>query len=176
MSSKEPCKAKGECLNRLAWRHLDPRVCEAIDKVQSAWIGTRYSPSQRGIGDGASCYTLMAEILDRLYGRDTPTPMPQINTNAGVCGPQGKELVLAFRRNYPLDEVECGVQPGDLVVTRSVPGESGPEWEGHVMMVGVRKGQVIHALPPRVTWGSLLTGMGRILKVYRPRDKHLWAA
>jgi hypothetical protein len=101
--------------------------------------------------------------------------MPFINTNAGICGPEGKELVFAFRRNYPLDEVESSIEPGDLIVTRSVPGDRGPDWEGHVMMAGIRKGQVIHTLPSTgVVWGSLTCGLGRVLKIYRPRDKASW--
>lgn len=161
---------------QVAWQKLEEPVQVAIHKAQTPWIGTRYSAHQREVGCGVSCYGLVAAILDTLYRKEGPTPLPMLNVNTGACSGEDAGLVLAFRRAYPLDEVVGCIEPGDLVVTRSVPGLLGPDWMGHVMMAGVRPGQAIHALPATgVTWGSFVSSLGRVLKIYRPRDKGSWA-
>lgn len=158
----------------LEWRSIHPVIEEAIHRAQVPWIGTRYSSHQREIGSGVSCYSLVACILDSLYGTDSGSP-PAINVNAGACNNDGAKLVLWFRRAFPLDEVEGSVEPGDLVVSRSIGGNDGPDWAGHVMMAGMRQGQAIHALPSTgVDWGSLVTNPGRVLRVYRPQGKARW--
>lgn len=158
----------------LSWKSLDPNIEQVIHTAQVPWIGTRYSAHQRKVGCGINCYSLVSCILDDLY-RTGPNVPPQVNVNAGACGDKGHELVLWFRRTYPLDEVTDTLEPGDLVVTRSVAGNQGPDWEGHVMMAGMKTGHAIHALPSTgVSWGSFATNLGRVLKVYRPRDKASW--
>lgn len=159
----------------VAWHPIDEPIQVAVHKAQTRWIGTRYSSHQCEPGVGASCYSLVGAILDTLYGNEQPTKLPLMNVNVGVCNESGADLVLAFRRNFPMEEVQSTVEPGDLVVTRSVPGAQGPEWMGHVMMAGIRPGQAIHALPATgVTWGSLVSSLGRIVKIYRPFDKEKW--
>ena len=159
----------------IAWKPLNKEIQSAVHQAQLPWLGTRYSSHQREIGGGVSCYGLVAEILDTLYRRDTPTELPLINTNAGMCNDAGAGLVSSFLRGYPLDSVMEDIEPGDLVVTRSVPGLGGPSWMGHVMMAGARPGLAIHAMPATgVAWGSFVSSLGRIVRVYRPRDKESW--
>lgn len=159
----------------LQWKRIDPRIEEQIHKAQVAWIGTRYSAHQREIGCGVSCYGLVACLLDTLYRREVPSNPPLTNVNVGVCNGDGRKIVSWFRRTFPLDEVEGVIEPGDLVVTRSIPGQGGQDWEGHVMMAGMRQGQAIHAVPKLgVEWGSFASNLGRVLKIYRPRNKNSW--
>lgn len=163
-------------MTTLAWKPVDVRIAQAIHRSQVPWIGTRYSAHQREIGCGVSCYALIARILDTLYGRQSPSDPPFINVDVGACDGNTSSLVFWFRREFPLDEVEGTIEPGDLVVMRSISGSSGPDWKGHVMMAGMRQGQAIHALKATgVDWTSFASNVGRVLKIYRPRNKESWA-
>lgn len=163
-------------LDRLEWRAISPQIEDAIFKAQVPWIGTRYSAHQREIGCGASCYGLMAAIYDTLYRNSEPTELPLISPTVGSCNNGGWEMVRAFRKTFPLEEVSSHcVEPGDLIVTRSFGGKEGPDWPGHVMMTGKSIGQVIHTLPGTgAVWASMASSTGRIVKIYRPQHKDTW--
>lgn len=167
-------------LDRVEWQAIDPDIEKAVHEAQRPWIGTRYSAHQREIGCGASCYGLMAAILDNLYGHLAPhgrgpAKLPVMSPSVGSCSDGGGAMVLAFRRAFPLEEVEMSVEPGDLIVTRSFGGGQGPDWPGHVMMAGKSMGQVIHTMPGTgCVWSSLASSIGRVVKIYRPRGKDAW--
>jgi len=163
-------------LDRIEWRAISSEIEDAIVLAQKPWIGTRYSAHQREIGCGASCYGLMAAILDKLYQTASPTELPLLAPATGSCSGGGWEMIRAFRKAFPLEEVTWSVEPGDLIVTRSFGGKEGPDWPGHVMMASKSVGQVIHALPGSgVVWASLAGSVGRIVKIYRPQNKEAWA-
>jgi len=160
---------------QLEWRAISPDTEDAVFAAQLPWIGTRYSAHQREIGCGASCYGLMAGIYDTLYRHPEPTVLPLMSPVVGSCNGGGSEMVLAFRRAFPLEEVRGSIEPGDLIVTRSFGGKDGPDWPGHVMMAGRSVGQVIHSLPGTgVVWASMASSLGRVVKLYRPRNKESW--
>lgn len=166
-------------IDSLSWRGICPDVQAAVHQAQVPWIGTRYSGHQQEIGCGVGCYRLMGAILDRLYDKPEPTIFPDIGIMAGACSDKGAEMVRTFLKSYPLidtSKASSAVEPGDLIVTRCLPGFSGPDWMGHAMMAGTQPGQVIHAVPKQgVVWGSLAGSIGRVVRIYRPQNKETWA-
>lgn len=161
------------------WRPIQDRDGEMIGKrvqrVLESWEGTPYVLGACQKQRGVDCVRFVASVIDELYGRRradqiaTLPPDAALHDRAGAIGAMKRILEL-----YPCDPVEDSfIEPGDVFVTGAANG--GP---GHAMIAGNRQGELWHASSEKVCrtgTAFTTTGLMKLHRVYRGRDRFLWA-
>ncbi len=165
----------GRTVNASDWLPLPPAVEARIHRTMGSWEGTPYLHGHRIKGMGVDCYQIVAGFLDDMFGAPAghtklPRLSAQIARNKPDIARQAiKRLCRAHEGSPP---VTGGIEPGDIMVVRSIIRTDGHEFEGHTLIAGTVPGTVLHAIQPSVTWSS---SEGRdIIRVYRPKGKHRW--
>lgn len=164
-------------MDQFRWVALpDPRVEDRILRVYESWVGTRYMAGQQAKGMAVDCVNLVGGVLDELFRRNAPTPIPRLAGATGI-GPASTGLAAAgvLRRQFPSEQCRDGtIEPGDVIICRSTLDAQSADSFGHCVLAGVRPWSCLHAIP---NVGVCWTGLGQIngvLRVYRVKDKESW--
>jgi len=106
------------------------RIEDRLVSILESWEGTRHRDGQQCKGVAVDCVRFVTGVLDELYG--IKTEIARLPQDASF---HSKETCFAalrvFLKNYPHEDVEGDLQPGDIVVTG--PRGGGP---GHAIIVG----------------------------------------
>ena len=159
------------------WRRR-PDIEENLHRELLRWLGTPYMAGQRVRGIGVDCVQLIAGIFDNLFRRPSPTPVPRLRADAAIhCPDKGFATVKALLTAFPCDDVDAEkiIEPGDVLVVRASFDQNGPANLGHCLIAGTETHTAIHAILPNGVCMAGTRAVGEILKVYRPKEKHLWA-
>lgn len=154
------------------WRPLqDEGVLARFREVLLSWEGTPYREGQQMKRQGVDCVRFVVGVSDEMRGRRTT--LQRLPADRSLHNKEGAESALRtiLRTCAPLIEVTNGkVEPGDTFVTAPLGG--GP---GHGLLAGFDPFTLWHV--DRAA-GVVRTGAGlqdhRLVKIYRPFDKHLW--
>lgn len=161
------------------WRRLPHAHQEdAVNRVLSSWVRTPYRDGHRIQGIGADCVQLAAGILDTLCRRKTPSHIPQLAADVSPHNARyAFQTILTLRKHFPSVVVrDFTLEPGDLLVVRSIPDPLGPRRPGHVMIVGSVPWTCLHATRSGgVCWTSIEEASSGILRIYRSTEKSNWA-
>lgn len=141
-----------------------------IESLCSSWLGTPYRHGQRRRGAGVDCANFIVAVLDELYGVQLP-PIPTFPAGAGATSEKAEPAIRAIMSRFPHERVNPSepIEPGDVVFTLT------GDHVGHVLLAGVRAGELWHAARGV---GVCRTGLGayagQIDRLYRPLNKELW--
>jgi hypothetical protein len=125
---------------------------------------------------GVDCYQIVAAFLDEMFRRPPgftvlPKLSPQIARNKPEIARMAIKTLCRAHQGSTLVR-DSAVEPGDVMVVRSIIRTDGHLYEGHTLIAGTRPGTALHAIEPRVTWTSV---EGRqIVRIYRPKGKIAW--
>lgn len=169
-------------LSKLKWWGNDQRLNTRLESVCSSWLDTRYQEGQRARGIACDCRELVQGVLDELYGNKAGTKLPKIAADAAIHDPSASipAIRAMMEANEGVDDVTHTtktIEPGDVI---AASGESFGLFrqgrQAHALIVGGVPWRVYHALPETGVTRSTVSGSGvMILRLYRPRKKHLWA-
>jgi hypothetical protein len=158
------------------WNTSNHALCSAVDACLSRWKGTPYLPAHRIRAMGVDCYQVVAAFLDEMAGKPLGhTELPKLSPDIARHRP---DLARAAIRR--LREANGGswslregpVEPGDILVVRSILRTDGHAYEGHTMIASGVPFKVLHAVRPRVCWTTC--EHREIMSVYRPKEKAAW--
>lgn len=169
-----PLKWRSFSVNDLGMhRAQENEMLRRMGRILNDWEGTPYADGQSVKGVGTFCTAFVCAVLDELYRKERPTPMPEIPSDAAM---HDRATAIAglhwFLRHYPENERQDGdlVQPGDILITGPVGG--GP---GHAMFVGPRENTLWQCSGESVHYtGMHLPDVYRLFAVYRMKDRHTW--
>lgn len=159
------------------WHPLTDHQEEAVHQTLFSWVRTPYRDGHRIPGIGADCVQLAAGVLDDLCRRKVPSQIPQLASGISPHDPRTAfQTILALRKLFPSVVVrDFSLEPGDLVVMRSIPDPNGPRRPGHVMIVGTVPWSCLHATRSGgVCWTSIEEASSGILRIYRSLEKEKW--
>ena len=155
------------------YRAREGDLLRRMEHILADWEDTPYRDGQSVKGMGTYCTAFLCAVLDELYRRPVPTPLPEIPTDAAMHDrATAIEGLRWFLRHYPNHEkVECMiVQPGDVLVTG--PRGGGP---GHGILVGPRENTLWQCSGGSVHFtGMSLPDPYELYAVYRFTDRISW--
>lgn len=155
------------------FRPQESRLARRMGRIMAEWEGTPYLDGQCVKGVGTFCTAFVCSVLDELYGKDRPTPLPEIPTDAAMHDPaKAREGLRWFLSHYPNHEkrVDPHVQPGDVLVTG--PRGGGP---GHAILVGPCENTLWQCSGGSVHFtGMSLPDQYQLFAVYRMTDRMKW--
>jgi len=159
------------------WRSLPEEQETAVRRVVREWEGTPYVDLHRIKGMGVDCFQLVAAFLDDLHGSPPgTTKLPRhcattARFRPDIAAPAIRNLVKSYEG---CDIIRDGtIEPGDIVVSRSILEEDGHLYEGHAMIATAEEWSLLHAIRPRTCRTTCEDR--EIVTVYRSRGKHLWS-
>jgi len=162
--------------DQITWRSVGTRLEDRLEVCLQSWVGTPYIELERIKAMGVDCIQLVAAFLDEMHRAPAgTTSLPRMSAAAARHRPDlaSKVIKLLRRAHSGSTIVRDGiVEPGDVLVVRSILTTDGPEHEGHTMIAGARPYTVYHAVRPRVCQSSC-EGW-EIMRVYRPKEKQSW--
>lgn len=161
---------------RYDWLSLDSYPSKAFALACNSWLGTPYRPHQRIKGVGADCKELTLAVLDRLYGKISPTCVTRLSPNvASHCPERARIVVAQIRRAYPCSLVKDGtIEEGDVLVSRSNSDAYSPQNEGHIMLAWKNPGCVFDITNGSRARISSIQCNRPLIGVYRLEGKDLW--
>lgn len=181
---KQPCKDCQERQRREQKRKA-PRVVPAVlsvkrqidwkrelELVLRKWHRTPYVPDGRTPRVAACCYGFVVGVLDELHGLTGTPPETVSNQLAMHDATAATRYALKLVERYPSEELRLVgyvPEPGDVLFVRVGHGV------GHAGIVGVNPLQLWHAdLGVGVTYSGVGVWLGRTLRAYRSKERHLW--
>lgn len=154
-------------------RAAENALLRRMERILADWEDTPYVDGQSVKRMGTFCTAFVCAVLDELYRRERPIPLPEIPRDASMHDPVTARSGLRwFLEHYPnhaavTDQI---VQPGDILVTG--PRGGGP---GHAIFVGPHEntlwqcsGKCVHRT------GMAIPHSYDLFAVYRMTDRELW--
>lgn len=164
------------------YRAAEGSFVRRLERILGEWEGTPYRNGQSLKGVGTFCTAFLCSVLDELYRKAQPTPLPDIPPDAAMHDPERARGGLRwFLETYPnhvrvepeIDGPYKGrriVQPGDVLVSGPVGG--GP---GHAILVGPRENTLWQCSGQSVHWtGLYLPDCYSLFAAYRMTDRETW--
>lgn len=145
-----------------------------LDRVLQSWAHphTPWMAGQQLKGVGVDCVRFVVGVMDELHGVNLPA-IPRLPQDMSLHDRAGAMRVArAIEERYPHLVVGDGrLEPGDVLV-RKIGAGGGP---GHVMIMGVRPGEVWHATSGvGVVRASMAFPTDSLLHVWRPTEREHW--
>lgn len=158
------------------WKTLGDSRDQLVDSWLESWNRTPYVPLHRLQAQGVDCFQIVAAFLDDMMGAPPGhTELPRLQPSIARHRPDlARDAINRLRRaHFGSEQVRDGsIETGDIVVVRNILQENGHRFEGHTLIASSTEYRVLHAIKPRVCFGS---SAGReIMAVYRPKRKDLW--
>ncbi len=161
------------------WRALSPAASYRLETILSEWSRTPYMAGQRVKGVGADCREFVVGVLDELYRRKKPTPLTRLGPDSAHHGNEvADKAVREMIRAFPSTVIRGHtVEPGDILVSSGF-AEYAPDRQKHVLIAGSGPGSLWHCNDINRFSGVAkvpFSMAGRIIRIYRPKDKGKWA-
>jgi len=166
-----------EPIKILGWRPLSKEIDDRVLSVLNSWERTPYRDLDRIKGMGVDCFQIVAAFLDEMARVPLgTTKLPRLSSSIARNRPDiARGAIRDLRRSHEGSEtvVDGIVEPGDIIVVRSILATDGPMYEGHTMIAGTKPNTLLHAIRPRVCWSGW--GTMEVVRIYRPKNKDsLW--
>lgn len=165
---------------QFSWRRLSLPVERKIEQCLRSWEGTAYMEGQQSKGISVDCVQFVGAFLDAMYHKPCKTIIPRLRADSAQHSVRAAfSTIRVLRSAFPTFVVrDDSIEPGDIVVVRASIDPRSPKRPGHTLIA--TPGQHPGAYHADGHLGGVcktsLAATSGILRVYRPKEKHLWAS
>lgn len=161
------------------WHPINNRaIVRRLDAAFAHWYRTPYMAGNRVRGVGTDCREFIVALLDEMFRRPEPTTITRVSPDSGIhTNRLAAQALKEMLRAFPASIIHTqDVEPGDIVVSKGLCCQ--PTRLKHAMIVATRPGVFWHCNNFNHSSGVNCipsTGVGEIVRIYRPHDKDQWA-